>query len=548
MRRYSHNTSRSLALTRAHADDRRYVADDEIRSDAPTEGVDQERDEGDRAARIRKNRSVSSPVSAVRGRWHETARRRNTHPMTHDWQPTHDPKFLADDDLLTRLVAGVRPPDGLRSSARAWLSRYGGLRRFVRLPVTALAPATDITPDDACRLEAGLELARRLAGAESGEEFPPIADSGDVYRLVRFDMADLVQEVFEVLVLDARHRVRDRVRITQGILTGSLVHPREIFREAIVRSAAAIIVVHNHPSGDPTPSAEDRELTRRLVRAGEVVGVPVLDHVVIGDGCHASLAEWGEALGAGRGVSTTIAPAATVAVEPEFDFERERDGDDFDVEDLDVDVAEDATDGDQNETENRMKSATMTGTKTTPTKRVARLGVTHYRIAETTAGWVGLVGSDAGLARSFLPFPTREEAVASIRREFVEAREDDTSFDAVVVKLRRYFAGEPVDLDDDVTIDDRGVTPFRRRIYEELRRVPRGETVTYGQLAEAAGRPGAARGVGGAMAANPFPPFVPCHRVLGAGERLVGFSAAGGLDLKAKMLAIEQDGRSTTSA
>ncbi len=102
---------------------------------------------------------------------------------------------------------------------------------------------------------------------------------------------DLPQEEFHTLLLNARHRVMREVFVTRGILDASLIHPREVFRPAVGEGAAALILVHNHPSGDPTPSAEDRAVTRQLIDAGRVLGIPVLDHVVVGRGSYRSLME-----------------------------------------------------------------------------------------------------------------------------------------------------------------------------------------------------------------------------------------------------------------
>jgi DNA repair protein RadC len=94
-------------------------------------------------------------------------------------------------------------------------------------------------------------------------------------------LRDLSQEEFHALLLNTQHTVIREVLVTRGILDASLIHPREVFRPAVLAGAAAVILVHNHPSGDPTPSAEDRAVTRQLVEAGRVVGIPVLDHVVV---------------------------------------------------------------------------------------------------------------------------------------------------------------------------------------------------------------------------------------------------------------------------
>ncbi len=114
-----------------------------------------------------------------------------------------------------------------------------------------------------------------------------------MYERCAPSMRDLLQEEFRVLLLNTQHAVTREVVVTQGILDASVVHPREVFKAAIVESAAAVILVHNHPSGDPTPSPEDREVTRQLVAAGRILGDPVLDHVIIGDARYVSLVEAG---------------------------------------------------------------------------------------------------------------------------------------------------------------------------------------------------------------------------------------------------------------
>jgi DNA repair protein RadC len=120
---------------------------------------------------------------------------------------------------------------------------------------------------------------------------PSLASAACVHQLMAVELAGLECETFHVLVLDAKHRLRARECVSQGTLTASLVHPREVFRAAIRLSAAAVVVVHNHPSGDPEPSTEDLSATRRLVDAGRLLGIPLLDHVVIGSGRFVSLRE-----------------------------------------------------------------------------------------------------------------------------------------------------------------------------------------------------------------------------------------------------------------
>jgi DNA repair protein RadC len=118
----------------------------------------------------------------------------------------------------------------------------------------------------------------------------PVRGPADVFRRMGPRLRDARQEEFHALLLNTRHRVVREVFVTRGILDASLIHPREVFRVAVGEGAAGVILVHNHPSGDPTPSVEDRAVTRQLAEAGRAIGIPVLDHVVIGRGRYVSLA------------------------------------------------------------------------------------------------------------------------------------------------------------------------------------------------------------------------------------------------------------------
>ncbi len=156
----------------------------------------------------------------------------------------------------------------------------GSLRRLASLPIGELKAAAGIGGAKAGRLVAALELGRRFAR----EQRPPrsrIRTPEDVVRLIGDRLRDLEVEEFHVLALSIQREVVRTVFISRGVLTGSMVHPREVFRAAIAAAAAGIIVVHNHPSGDPTPSPEDRAITGQLVAAGSVIGIPLLDHVIV---------------------------------------------------------------------------------------------------------------------------------------------------------------------------------------------------------------------------------------------------------------------------
>jgi DNA repair protein RadC len=156
----------------------------------------------------------------------------------------------------------------------------GSLRRLARRPGAELLRAQGIGPTKAARLLAAFELGSRL----SREERPPvqrIREPDDVARLFQDRLRDLQVEEFHLIALDSQSQVLREVLVTRGLLNSSLVHPREVFRAAIAEAAAGIIVVHNHPSGDPTPSAEDRAVTQQLAAAGRLLDLPLYDHVII---------------------------------------------------------------------------------------------------------------------------------------------------------------------------------------------------------------------------------------------------------------------------
>lgn len=166
--------------------------------------------------------------------------------------------------------------------------------------------------------------------------------------------------------------------------------------------------------------------------------------------------------------------------------------------------------------------------------------MTHYHLFETALGTCGLAWSAEGLTR--VQLPDRDPAATEARLVNGGARpwsgDLPTHVAEAVELMTRYAAGEPVDFSP-LSLDAYGVPPFERAVYDVLRTIPRGETVTYGVLASKAGSPGAAQAVGIAMARNPWPVVVPCHRVLAAGNKPGGFSAPGGLRTKEKLLAME---------
>jgi len=182
----------------------------------------------------------------------------------------------ASSDWASALLAEHPIPDGL------W-----------RVCAEDLVALDGIGPAAAARVLACLEMSRRATAWRSSRR-PTISTPEDVVDLCAPQLRGLDREHFWALTLNTKNRLLRMVEVSVGSLNASIVHPRELFKDAVRVSAASVVIVHNHPSGDPTPSGADIQLTRRLVKAGDVLGIEVLDHVVIGDGGeHSSLRDLG---------------------------------------------------------------------------------------------------------------------------------------------------------------------------------------------------------------------------------------------------------------
>jgi DNA repair protein RadC len=194
--------------------------------------------------------------------------------------------------LAVLIGSGSRRESALNVGQAVLAQADGSLRRLAMASVGTLTRLSGVGAARAIAIHAALELGRRMA-IESRAEGVPMRSPRDVYAAFAPRLQDLPVEEFHVAVLDAQHRLERDVLITRGILNSSLVHPREVFREAIAERAAAIILVHNHPSGDPTPSADDRAVTEQLIAAGRLLDIPVQDHLIVGRGRYVSFAETG---------------------------------------------------------------------------------------------------------------------------------------------------------------------------------------------------------------------------------------------------------------
>ena len=190
-------------------------------------------------------------------------------------------------ELVAALITGRLEMS--RSSACKLLENFE-LADLSRATVEHLRCAAGLSPASALRLACAFALGRRVETARRSAR-RTLRSPERVHELMAAELRGLAQETFHALLLDSKHRLRRRQRISEGTLTSSLVHPREVFGPALREGAAALIVVHNHPSGDPEPSSEDLAVTRRLIEAGRLLGVPLLDHIVFADEGYVSIRE-----------------------------------------------------------------------------------------------------------------------------------------------------------------------------------------------------------------------------------------------------------------
>lgn len=199
---------------------------------------------------------------------------------------------LSDAELLAIILRVGRGGESALALAQRLLHRFGGIEGLAKRPPQELCAVAGIGPAKAAQVGAAVALARRMATQSfaPGDKF---RSSQQVYEHMRFRLRDERQEVFLCLLLDTRNRLIGEREVSRGGLDASPVHPRDVFGHAVRETASAVIFCHNHPSGDPAPSKDDLSLTQRLVDAGKLLGVRVLDHVIIGRDRFVSLADDG---------------------------------------------------------------------------------------------------------------------------------------------------------------------------------------------------------------------------------------------------------------
>jgi DNA repair protein RadC len=223
------------------------------------------------------------------------------HPTIREWPAddrprerflTKGPEALSDAECLAILLGAGASGQTAVDQAQQLLAAFGSLGEIASREVQELAWVAGLGIAKAVRLGAAGELARRLRARPTAAR-PRLSSPEEVAGYYGPMLEAKKKEIFRVALLDSQNGLVRDVQVSEGSLSASIVHPREVFRSAILEAAAHLILVHNHPSGDPTPSKEDIHLTRQLVEAGRVLGLRVHDHVVIGHGRHVSLVQRG---------------------------------------------------------------------------------------------------------------------------------------------------------------------------------------------------------------------------------------------------------------
>jgi DNA repair protein RadC len=204
----------------------------------------------------------------------------------------YGPEVLSNKEILAILLRTGSKGENVLELAERILVETGGVRGLAGLSLPELERVYGIGPAKAAQVKAAFELGRRSAGADPLLR-PVINCPADAAGLVMEEMRNLDREHFRIMYLSTRNNVLGISPVSVGSLNSSIVHPRECFKEAIRRNANTIILLHNHPSGDPTPSREDIDITQRLAESGKILGIEVLDHVIIGDKRFVSLKEQG---------------------------------------------------------------------------------------------------------------------------------------------------------------------------------------------------------------------------------------------------------------
>lgn len=228
------------------------------------------------------------PVEPVAPAYQPTIREMPSEERPRERLRDYGPQALSNGELLAILLRTGSAKENVLAQSGRLLSAWGGLNGLARVSFVELCAAHGIGEAKASQIKAALELGRRLV-ASLPEERPEITRPDDVAQLVMTEMSLLAQESLRVVLLNTKNRVVGIREVYRGSVNSARVRPAEVFRDAVRETCPALIVVHNHPSGDPTPSPDDVAVTRDLVAGGELLEIDVLDHVVIAGGRFVSM-------------------------------------------------------------------------------------------------------------------------------------------------------------------------------------------------------------------------------------------------------------------
>jgi DNA repair protein RadC len=256
-------------------------------------------------AAVRKPRRQKPPVQAVTlasaaledssapPRYSPTIKELPTDERPRERLAAYGASALSSAELLAILIRVGNAQRSAVSLSEHLLAHFGNIREVASAPLEMLAKVHGIGIAKAAQIKAAIEFANRVS-LFTPDIRPSIGNPRDISNLIMPELRHLKKETLKSLLLNTKNQVLAIKTVSVGDLSSSIVHPREVFQDAILASAASIIVAHNHPSGDPTPSSEDIVVTRRLMEAGSILGIELLDHVIIGDGIYVSLKERGK--------------------------------------------------------------------------------------------------------------------------------------------------------------------------------------------------------------------------------------------------------------
>lgn len=203
----------------------------------------------------------------------------------------HGAQSLSDAQLLAIVLRTGSNRKNVIDTAMELIQRFGGLRGLDEAPLSELKKFKGLGVAKIAQIKASFELGKRLLSEKAQEQTFNSAET--VYNYFFPKLNGLKKEVFITALLDTKLKLIKEVKVSEGTLNQSLIHPREVFKEAVQESAYAVVLIHNHPSGDPTPSKQDIEITKKLKKASEYLEIPIIDHVIIGSGKYFSMKENG---------------------------------------------------------------------------------------------------------------------------------------------------------------------------------------------------------------------------------------------------------------